>query len=73
MTSANPVQRRIERSDEEQLAEAARQTASLAALAVTLLLVVVGLYLVQALHRSSAMEDCVMAGRTNCVEPIVLP
>ena len=73
MTSANPVQRRIEPSEEERLAEAARQTASLAALAVTLLLVVVGLYLVQALHRGGAMEDCLMAGRTNCVEPIVMP
>ncbi len=73
MTSANPVHRRFAPSEEERLAEAARQTASLAALAVTLLLVVVGLYLVQALHRSSALEDCLMAGRTNCGEPIVLP
>ena len=49
--------------DEE---EANRQTASLAGVAVTLLLLAVGLFLVRELHANSAIEDCLMAGRTNC-------
>jgi hypothetical protein len=43
-----------------------RQTASLAGLAVALLLVVIGLYLVHALATKSAIEDCLLAGRSNC-------
>ena len=43
-----------------------RQTASLAGLAVALLLVVVGLFLVRQLHEKSMIEDCLMSGRTNC-------
>jgi hypothetical protein len=50
----------------EDEAEAERQTASLAGVAVTLLLLVVGLFLVRELHASSTIEDCLMAGRTNC-------
>ena len=46
--------------------EAERQTASLAGVAVTLLLLAVGLFLVRELHASSTIEDCLMAGRTNC-------
>ena len=46
--------------------DADRQTASLAALAFALLLVVVGLFLVKALHEKSAIENCLMAGRSNC-------
>jgi len=53
------------RSDEEQEG-ADRQTASLAGLAVALLLVVVGLFLVRALERKSNLEDCLLSGRTNC-------
>jgi hypothetical protein len=48
--------------------EADRQTASLAAVAVTLFLIVVGLFLVQELRAKSLLEDCLLAGRTNCVE-----
>ena len=47
-------------------AEANRITASLAALALTLALVVAGLYLVRALHDKAAVEDCLMAARLNC-------
>jgi hypothetical protein len=47
-------------------ADANRQTASLAGVAITLLLLVVGLYLVRTLHAESAIEDCLMAGRRNC-------
>lgn len=43
-----------------------RQTASLAALAAVLLIVVAGLFLVRVLHREGMLEDCLMAGRPNC-------
>ncbi len=45
-----------------------RQTASLAALAVLLLLVVVCLGLINVLHREAKLEDCMLSGRQNCVE-----
>jgi uncharacterized membrane protein len=54
------------RADEEEQAAANRQTASLAALALLLALVVVGLFLVRALAASGAVQDCLMAGRRNC-------
>lgn len=38
----------------------------LAALLVVALLVLGGLYLVHVLRQSSQLQDCVMAGRTNC-------
>jgi hypothetical protein len=50
----------------EDLESADRQTASLAALAFALSLVVVGLCLVKALHEKSTIEDCLLSGRTNC-------
>ena len=53
-------------ADEQAQAEADRRTASLAGVAVTLLLLVLGLFLVRALHAESALEDCLMAGRRNC-------
>ena len=43
-----------------------RQTTSLAALAVTLLLVVVGLYLIDALRLQASVQDCVLSGRVDC-------
>ena len=43
-----------------------RQTASLAGVAITLLLLVAGVFLVHELHAKAAVEDCLMAGRTNC-------
>ncbi len=43
-----------------------RQTASLAGLAVVLLLVVIGLFLVRTLQAKCAVEDCLLAGRSNC-------
>jgi len=51
--------------DEEQ-ETANRQTASLAGVAITLLLLVVGLFLVRELHAKVAVEDCLMAGRLHC-------
>jgi hypothetical protein len=45
---------------------AARQTASLAALAVSLALVVASLYLVDSLRASATFQDCVLEGRMEC-------
>ena len=45
---------------------ATRQTASLAGVAITLLLLVIGLFLVRELHHKSIIEDCLMAGRRQC-------
>lgn len=56
--------------DTEQQEAANRQTASLAGVAITLLLLVLGLFLIQELHAKSALEDCLMSGRNNC-EPVV--
>jgi hypothetical protein len=53
--------------DETEDQEAAdRQTASLAGVAITLVLLVVGLFLVHALHDEAMIEDCLMSGRSNC-------
>jgi hypothetical protein len=53
--------------DEIEDQEAAdRQTASLAGVAITLLLLVVGLFLVRELHAKATIEDCLMSGRGNC-------
>jgi hypothetical protein len=49
-----------------------RFTASLAGLAIALLLTVVGLFLVQKLEAASKLEDCLLQGRTNCA-PIEIP
>jgi hypothetical protein len=51
---------------EEEKTAADRQTASLAGVAITLLLLVLGLFLVRELHAKGMIEDCLMAGRTNC-------
>lgn len=58
-------ERRWQRQSEEQEA-ADRQTASLAGVAITLLLLVIGLFLIRELHAAAAIQDCLMAGRTNC-------
>lgn len=60
--------RRPDQTDQQARREedAARQTRSLAAIAVILLLMVAGLYLTKTLRRSTAIEDCMMAGRSNC-------
>lgn len=43
-----------------------RQTTGLAGLAMVLALVVIGLFLVKHLHAVSAVEDCLLMGRSNC-------
>ena len=59
------MRRVVEHYDEEQ-AEANRVTLSLAGMAVALLLVVVGLFLLQHLASKSRIEDCLLSGRMNC-------
>jgi hypothetical protein len=53
-------------SDAEEQEVANRQTASLGGVAVTLLLIIFGMILVRELHAKASIEDCLMAGRTNC-------
>ena len=52
--------------DIEDQAAADRQTASLAGVAITLLLLVAGLFLVHVLHNKAMIEDCLLSGRSNC-------
>jgi hypothetical protein len=59
-------QRRPWLSEEEAQEEANRQTASLAGVAITLLLLVLGLFLVHQLQTKVAIEDCLLAGRMQC-------
>jgi len=46
--------------------DAERQTASLAGLAVTLLVLVISVFLTRQLQTKSAIENCLLAGRSNC-------
>ena len=52
--------------DRDRQAAADRQTASLGGVAITLVLIIVGLLLIRALHAKATVEDCLMAGRLNC-------
>ena len=54
----------ISREDREE--DDARFTVSLAGLAVSLALMLVGLYLLDALAAEGRLEDCLMQGRLNC-------
>lgn len=53
------------RTDEER-DDANRQTSGLLGLVLLLALVVASLWLVKHLHAVSAIEDCLMMGRSNC-------
>jgi hypothetical protein len=57
---------------EEEKDDDARFTVSLAGLAFSLFLALVGFYVLSALATESKLEDCMMAGRMNC-EPIDNP
>jgi hypothetical protein len=48
-----------------------RRTATLAGIALVLLLLVIGVFLAHKLAEMSRVQDCVMSGRTNCapIEP----
>jgi hypothetical protein len=66
------VQRWVDNEDDQ--AGANRQTASLAALALTLFLVVICVGLVNQLRYKATIEDCLLSGRTNCgVSIIAIP
>lgn len=52
--------RRNERDDEE------RFTTSLAAFAVTLVIGVIGFYVLEGLAQTAKLEDCLLQGRLNC-------
>jgi len=54
------------RTREEREEDDVRFTVSLAALAFTLVLALVGLYLLDALNAEGRLEDCMMQGRNNC-------
>lgn len=71
MRTMRQVRRWTDLEDDETGAN--RQTASLAALAVLLLLVAASLGLIHILQYKSTIEDCLLSGRTNCAEPITLP
>lgn len=50
----------------ERQEEADRFTATLAGLAVALLLTSLGLWVTEGLARASKLEDCLLQGRMNC-------
>jgi len=54
----------VNEAERQQVAN--RQTQGLLGIAITLVLLIVGLFLVQQLRSSARLEDCVMSGRTNC-------
>jgi hypothetical protein len=58
---------RTARTFEDPELAAERQTASLAGLAVTLALVVAGLFLVETLRAEALRQDCALAGRSGCL------
>jgi hypothetical protein len=60
------LQQRPWQSEADEQREADRQTASLGAIAITLFLLVVGLFLVRELTMKSEVEDCLLSGRRNC-------
>ena len=62
------MSRRSHQNDED----ADRRTAALIGFAITLALAIAGVVLVRELGRTMRIEDCLMAGRHNCV-PIEVP
>jgi len=66
MQNHHPRQRVWHDPVEEDEAAANRQTASLGGVAIALLLIVIGLFLVHELRAKALIEDCLLEGRTNC-------
>lgn len=64
--------RHVRHGAEDGQMEANRLTASLAGLAFVLAMVIVGLVLMRVLRDQARVEDCLMAGRINCV-PVMAP
>ena len=46
----------------------ARRSGSLAGLAIALLLVVIGLYLVNTMRAQGEIQDCVISGHADCLD-----
>ncbi len=53
-------------SDTQDRDDEQRQTAALAGVAIVLLLLIAGLFLVHTLQATVRVEDCLMAGRLDC-------
>ncbi len=64
MTMAQVRRRGLSRDEQQE--EADRQSVGLAGLAVTLALVVVGVYVIHQLEAKDAIEDCLLADHANC-------
>jgi hypothetical protein len=61
-----------DRRREDEQAGADRRTGALVGLVVILVLAIIAVVLVRELRKKSALEDCLMSGRTNCA-PIETP
>lgn len=61
-----PMYRLIYRPTDSERDDANRQTTGLLGLVLVLIVVVAALYLVKHLHAVAAVEDCLLAARSNC-------
>jgi hypothetical protein len=52
---------------------AQRQTEGLVGIAIVLLLLIGGLFLVQQLRSAAMLQDCLLSGRRNCDMPVSRP
>jgi hypothetical protein len=52
--------------DEKHEDDDSRRTRSLAGLAIILALAVIAFFLIERLKKEGEIEDCLLAGRTNC-------
>jgi hypothetical protein len=73
MIEKPPRRRRSVDDERERREDDHRFTTSLAGLAVALLLIVIGLYVVEGLAKQSKLEDCVLQGRADCVRVDLTP
>ena len=62
----------MSRRSQENQEDAGRRTAALMGFAIILVLAIAGVVLVREIGRTMRIEDCLMAGRHNCV-PIEVP
>ena len=60
----------VDEREEEAIAD--RQSSGLLGIVIILVLLVVGLFLVHRLHRTSAIEDCLLAGHSNCDSAVIV-
>jgi hypothetical protein len=59
----------VDEREEEAIAD--RQSSGLLGIAIILVLLIVGLFLVHRLHRTAAIEDCLLAGHSNCDAAVI--